>query len=411
VPGSLANRIVSPRSRGGGAAGAGRAVFGACALGLATGWQIANTGAVAEELAGAYGVSLAAVGFFTTALFIVHLVMQIPGGRAADRFGPRRSGLAGLAVMALGNALALAVPDPALAVATRALIGVGTGLAFVAGADYVRAAGASPAAQGLYGGVSLAGGGLAIAVVPQAEDWLGWRSAYLTALVVALAALLALAAGPAEARRGLRLHEEATSALGLLRDTRLYRLALLYAASFGLSVVVGNWVVTLLVRAGGASEGAAGAVGSLTLLLGIVSRPLGGWILRHRPSWTRPLVALSLLGGALGTGALALASPLPLAAFGAALVGFSAGIPFAPVFAGAAETRPGAPATAVGVVNGAAALTIVVGSPLLGLAFSLPGAGRLGFAAVAGLWAACLLALPSEGELAIPRARPATESR
>ena len=28
-----------------------RAVFGACALGLATGWQIANTGAVAEPLA------------------------------------------------------------------------------------------------------------------------------------------------------------------------------------------------------------------------------------------------------------------------------------------------------------------------------------------------------------------------
>ena len=51
-----------------------RAVFGACALGLATGWQIANTGAVAEPLAREYGVGLVTVGLFTTALFLMHLV-------------------------------------------------------------------------------------------------------------------------------------------------------------------------------------------------------------------------------------------------------------------------------------------------------------------------------------------------
>lgn len=386
-----------------------RAVFGACALGLATGWQIANTGAVAEPLAREYGVGLATVGFFTTALFVVHLLMQIPGGRAADRFGPRRSGLAGLAVIALGNALALAAPEPALAITARALMGVGTGLTFVAGADYVRAAAASPAAQGLYGGVSLGGGGLAVAVVPQVEDWLGWRAAYLTALVAALAALLALAAGPPDARRRPHLHEDAAPPLGVLRDTRLYRLAALYAASFGLSVVIGNWVVTLLVRAGEVSEGAAGAVGALTLLLGVLTRPLGGWLLRQRPTWTRPLVAGSLAVGAAGTLVLTAAEPLPLAALGAALVGLAAGVPFAAAFTGAAKTRPDAPATAVGLVNGAAALTIVAGSPLLGLAFSLPADGRMGFAVVAGLWASALLALPREGELGT--ATPVPESR
>ena len=143
-----------------------RAVLGACALGLATGWQISNTGAVAEPLARDYGVALATVGLFTTALFAVHLVMQIPGGRAADRFGPRRSGLVGLALIGVANAVALAAPEPELALAMRGLVGAGTGLTFVAGADYVRAAGASPMAQGLYGGIALAGGGLALGVVP-----------------------------------------------------------------------------------------------------------------------------------------------------------------------------------------------------------------------------------------------------
>ncbi len=386
-----------------------RAVFGACALGLATGWQIANTGAIAEELAASYGVGLATVGLFTTVLFVVHLAMQIPGGRIADRVGPRRSGLAGLALICVWNALALAAPEPALALAARALIGIGTGLTFVAGADYVRAAGGSPTAQGLYGGISLGGGGLALAIVPQAERWLEWRAPYWTALVVTAAALLALAAGPADSPRRLRLHAEAAPPAGVLGDPRLYRLAALYAASFGLSVVVGNWAVTLLARGAGASKGTAGAVGALTLLLGVVSRPLGGWIARRHPAWTRPLLAVSLTGGAAGTLLLLAAPPLALAVLGAAVVGFCAGIPFAPAFMAAAQARPDAPATAVGLVNGAAALTIVAGSPLLGLAFSLPGQGRIGFAVVAGLWAGALLALPREHELGLPR--PAPESR
>ena len=59
------------------------AVLGGCALGLATGWNVANLGAIPSQLAESYDVSLAVVGLFTTALFVTHLAMQIPGGRAA----------------------------------------------------------------------------------------------------------------------------------------------------------------------------------------------------------------------------------------------------------------------------------------------------------------------------------------
>ncbi len=387
-----------------------RAVFGACALGLATGWQIANTGAVAEPLAREYGVRLATVGLFTTALFLVHFVMQIPGGRAADRFGPRRSGLVGLTLIGIGNTLALAAPEPELALALRALVGVGTGLTFVAGADYVRAAGASAAAQGLYGGVALAGGGLALAIVPLAEESLSWRAPFATGLLVAAAALLALGAGPADAPRPDRPHEGEVELLGVLRDVRLYRLGAFFAASFGLSVVIGNWVVTLLARGGDESTAVAGAIGALTLLLGVVTRPLGGWLLRHRPTWTRRLLTASLLAGAAGTLALAAAEPLGLAVAGAAVVGLAAGIPFAASFTVAALTRPDAPATAIGLVNGAAALTIVVGVPLLGLSFSLPGDGRIGFAIAAALWAGALFFLPRERELAVVTEAPGSRS-
>ena len=77
-----------------------RAIVGACALGLAAGWNIANTGAVAGPLADAYGVSLAVIGLFTTALFATHIAMQIPGGRWSDRYGARRTGLVALVVTA-----------------------------------------------------------------------------------------------------------------------------------------------------------------------------------------------------------------------------------------------------------------------------------------------------------------------
>src|SRR4029078_836935 len=75
-----------------------RAVLGGCAAGLATGWNVANIGAIPSHLARSYDVSLAVVGLFTTALFVTHLAMQIPGGRSADRFGARRDALLVLAI-------------------------------------------------------------------------------------------------------------------------------------------------------------------------------------------------------------------------------------------------------------------------------------------------------------------------
>ena len=311
-------------------------ILGACALGLSAGWNVANTGAVAQQLADSYGVSLAAIGLLTTALFITHLAMQIPGGRMSDRYGARRAGLVGLALIVVFSTIAMAAPVFELGLAMRALTGLGTGLGFIAGSAYVRAIGGSPAAQGLYGGVGLAGGGLALAIVPRVEDWLGWRAPFATSVVVALIGLALLGAARQDERHPRPAREEGLDT-GVLRDRRLYRLAALYGASLGLSVIAGNWVVTLLDRNGGVGNGAAGAIGSLTLVLGVITRPLGGWILRNHPASVRRAVGASLVAAAVGTFLLAAAYPPWLAALGAALVGIGAGIPFAPAFTGAAR--------------------------------------------------------------------------
>src|SRR3954453_9699621 len=103
--------------------------IGGGAVGIAVGWNIAILGPIATQLSHVYGVGLATIGLFVTVQFVVHMVMQIPGGRAADRYGARRIALAGLIVIAVGNAISLPAALPPLGFLGRAVVGLGTGLA------------------------------------------------------------------------------------------------------------------------------------------------------------------------------------------------------------------------------------------------------------------------------------------
>ena len=160
-------------------------------------------------------------------------------------------------------------------------------------------------------------------------------------MIVALAGVLLVAQAPSEPDR-----PAPPRLLPKVADRRLLPLAAMHSASFGLSVILGNWVVTLLHRAGGDSEHVAGIAGGLTLFAGVASRPLGGRLAGHRG-----LLRLSFLVGGGAVAVLAIAKPLPLAIAAAAVVGFAAGLPFAPCFAAAARLVPEAPGAAIGMVN------------------------------------------------------------
>jgi predicted MFS family arabinose efflux permease len=362
-------------------------------LGAAVTWDIANVGAVAEDMSDAYGVSLAAVGLLTTALFATHLAVQIPGGRVIDRIGARTVGLAALAIVAAANAIALTAPSLGVGLGARVLMGLGTGAGFVAGIDLVRAGRGGPFWQGAYGGSTMAAGGLALMVVPQLVQALGWRAPYWTGLALALAGTIpVLASG--RVTTGLPTDSHESPRRSVFRDRGLWPLAAVQMATFGLSVVAGNWVVTLLEREGHGRSVSA-VVGGLVLFAGVVTRPAGGLAVRHAPGRTWALVALSLALGSAGVLVLASAPPLWIAAAAALVVGLAAGFPFASVFDLTLRLRPDAPAAAVGFVNGSAVLVILVCTPLAGLAFGLPGDGRIAFVAIGLLWAAALAAVPS----------------
>ena len=83
------------------------AVVAGLAVGGCLTWNVTNVGAVADPLAEHYGVSLAAIGLLTTALFVTHLAVQLPAGRGADRFGSQRVALVAIVAAVAGNAVLL----------------------------------------------------------------------------------------------------------------------------------------------------------------------------------------------------------------------------------------------------------------------------------------------------------------
>lgn len=359
------------------------AVLVGSALAVVSGWNVSDLGPVADPLAAAYGVGLPTVGILITSLVLVHSLGQIPAGDWTDRLGAGRVGLLALLILAVGNVVAAIVPNFDLALADRAVMGVGTAAAFISGSAFLRLASDSALAQGWLGGMGFGGGGLAIAVVPRLEQVVSWRAPYLTGLATCLVALALLAAAPST-RPAVRAASTGLRSVLAIGNTQLLRLSLLHTGSMGVSVVAAAWVVPLLTRQG-ESIAQASAAGSLILLGGVISRPAGGWLQLKRPGglpglvWTgiaAVVVGMILLVGPWGT--------LP-STIGSALTGVGAGLPFGLVFNEAGRSRPAAPATAVGFVNTFANGFVVVGTPLLGLAFLVPGGAGAGFLALAGV--------------------------
>ena len=150
--------------------------------------------AMEQELA----IGDAAVGAFTAAYFLAFALVQLPLGLALDRFGPRRTQAALLAVAAAGAVLfALAGDDLTLALA-EGLIGIGVAGAMMA-AFKLFALWLPKPRLALANGLLLACGGLGgmIASSPAAAaaEALGWHGLYflLAAATAGVALLICLA--------------------------------------------------------------------------------------------------------------------------------------------------------------------------------------------------------------------------
>lgn len=164
------------------------AVFHRMALGVAGLRAEQRLGFEHEVLAG-----------FTALQFLIYLLMQIPAGLAADRIGPRRTLAAGLCAIALGELVFAVAQSIPVAIAGRALIGLGDAVILInvlrlAQAWFPRRMGSLLAA--LTGVVGALGQLLGTIPLQLALDHLGWTatfagsSAATALLIVAVFALV-----------------------------------------------------------------------------------------------------------------------------------------------------------------------------------------------------------------------------
>jgi nitrate/nitrite transporter NarK len=357
-------------------------LWSVCAIGFAFSANYTNHAPMATALAAKFGFNLAAAGLLTTGIFLTHAGMQIPGGYLADRFGSRQVLAVALAIVCLGNvAIGFATGYTHL-LFWKIFVGLGTGASFVAGARYIATVFAGPRlhlAQGLYGGSILMGSGFVIFAVPLLYAAIGWQGAFFsTAALAAAAWLIWMFMTPAPPALA---HKPAPLA-GMLSNPQLWLLGIVQMASFGLVIVVGVWVTTYLSRSFQIPMSTAGRIGSLVLLMGIATRPLGGalvprWGARRTMQVSLALSIAACLAFGLGGESLAQASA------GVLLLGLGCGLPYAAVFNRAAALYPGRAGAAMGLVNMLGIVMILAAPPLIGQMVEWSGTFRSSFLTLA----------------------------
>jgi nitrate/nitrite transporter NarK len=362
-----------------------------CAIGFASSANYTNHAPMVPALVTRFGFSLAAAGLLTTGIFLTHAAMQIPGGYLADRFGPKLLLSVALAVVCLGN-IALGFADGySQLLFWKIFVGLGTGCCFVAGARYIATMFADSRlhlAQGFYGGSVLLGSGFVIFAVPLLSAELGWRGAFFsTAALAGIAAAFWIMLAPHAPVPALK----STPFAKMLSNLQLWLLGLAQMASFGLVIVIGVWVTTYLSKSFQLTPAYAGRIGSLVLVIGIASRPIGGllvqrWGVRRTMQAGLALNAAACLNFGLGAGSL------PQACAGVFLLGLGSGLPYAPIFTRAAALFPSRAGAAMGLVNMLGIVMILTAPPLVGKMVDWSGSFQSSFLALGAFTVTALLA-------------------
>ena len=228
--------------------------------------------------------------------------------------------------------ISLPAPTPALAFLGRAVVGVGTASRSSRQRLHPRARRLA-VVQGVYGGGSVLAPGIALAVVPRSRGWLG--------LPRAVSQRGRRRGDRARACSRLRPHRAARPSVTPVSARRrlLPRLAAstgfaaIHAMSFGFSVIVGNWVVTLLEHHGHSKASRPRSARSRCCSASSRASPAARCCAAPRRVALGRREPRRSAVSARSCSRCRCRSPVLVAA--AAVVGLAAGVPFAMAFTGA----------------------------------------------------------------------------
>lgn len=205
------------------------------------------------------GVSLVQAGFLLSTVQVAGMLLGLVVGLGADRWGLRRSLLAGLALMAMASALGAAATDFRALLALRAAEGLGFLLVAMPCPGLIRRC-SEPAQlsgrMGWWGAYMPLGSALGLLVGPWVLAWTSWAWWWLLAALVSALAWMAVWLGvPADARA--RHAAAAPQAMGwkprlarTLRSPGPWLLALSFAAYSGQWMTVIGFLPTVYAQSG-----------------------------------------------------------------------------------------------------------------------------------------------------------------
>jgi nitrate/nitrite transporter NarK len=337
-----------------------------------------------------FGISPAQAGLLSAAMFLGAGLLAIPAGHLTDWLGARWMTALSIIILGVSTLALAAAPGYRSMLVIRLLSGVGVSTSFITVSHYVNTLWTGPRralAQGLLGGSMQLGIGLAIFVLPWVAEHSSWRTALaVCALPLAAALILWLATArptPAEGER--------VPVRRVIGDPAVWRLGLVNASTFSLTVLLGTWIAVYFVQEFGLPLTVAGMLGSQASILGMVGRPLGGIILARGAVGARTLIRWTLTGSVLALLLLALPGrPVGVAVAAVILVGMTAALSYPGMLILASRVRPDAIGTLLGVVSSVATVSVIVGAPLMGALLSVSGSFTLPLVALALLPAVTL---------------------
>lgn len=224
-----------------------RTALAVAGLSLGTALNPLNSSMIAVALVvlrADFGLDVAAVTWVVTSFYLASAAGQPVMGRLADRFGPRRMFMLGMALVAVTCALAPFAPNFALLCVARAVMALGTATAYPSAVVMVGAiahrANVEPARPlGILQMANTSAAAVGPVVGGLLVGFVGWEALFLVNVPLALAALLIVRrAAPADKAR------ERGSVAELLRDSDIpgilgFVTALLLVMMAALNVVPG----------------------------------------------------------------------------------------------------------------------------------------------------------------------------
>ncbi|BDZ64586.1 MFS transporter [Agromyces mangrovi Wang et al. 2018] len=356
-----------------------RLVIAVALVGFCGAWNAGNVGPVASELSNDFDVSLAAVGVLSGTLFLGSMIVGLLfAARIGERVGVTRGIQIGCWAIAAGNLIFALTPIFAGLAVGRVLPGLGFAVVNTLGAVWARQVGGARI-LGVFGGAIQLGIAGALLLGSGLSDLgIDWRIGFVVASLLAVAGALTV-----PGRHGGRVARppRVKGFLGTaVRHVRVYRLALLFTALFGVPLILGSWLIEYLTRDGDVRAAIAGAISFLLFGLSATLRVVGGALLQRRVhhAW----LTGALLLAAVGLGAIAFDPTTAVAFGGVVLLGTGVGIPYAAALSEAEDLFPDAPSEPLALLTLVSLVLPVIVIPIVGQSLE-DGNGRFAFVALA----------------------------